>query len=1789
MVRKERKQEQKKPKSKVKKKLAPAKKSPVAKVAKVEKNKSETVATVPPMLPIDDLLSVVRLGICFFDKDDKVVFCNEHFSEITGLQLEKLAGKKLRKNMLWGARGQQDEFQELFNQARESGMPLIRDRLQVGTGEENERYWNLNLLPKYENNAEYSGMYLVIEDVSAIRPRAGIMELINGLQRAALHQNEMQGLLNDLAGVLKDFSNCSYIKIALIDRPANQVIRAETGGGPGLWDADQALSNDSIRMIFNEDGSEIPPYRTSGGSIYLEDINQTEDNLEGALKDLVINARNTYGFQSLALIPIKLDNRVSGFIQMSNKKAGGIPGETLEVVENTADLLKIILDRIGLKDDVRRQRENLLRQMHERSAHLEALSERLKQEISERKKAQEEMRVQRDLATELSATDNMDSALRLCLDSAMRAAGADSGGIYIIERQTGQLILMCSKGLSDEFVKTTSHYDAASPNAQLVMGMKTIYTHFNDLESSLGGLYKMEGLKGTGVIPIVHNGRAIGCLNIASHVHDEIPLNLRSSLETVAAQIGSVIGRMQDRKALEDSEERYRTLFARTANPILVIDTDGNYIDSNDAALAFLECTREELLAMNVRNTLPPYLDEQWYDHYRSEWENGGTVERDYYVWGKIKVLEETITPMQLGGRKIVFGIGKDITERKKVELALRESEEKYRQHFINVSDVIYSLDLDLRVVDMSPSVERLLGYRVDELVGRQFEELNVLAPESVPIAYENLKTILAGGRVESSEYQFIAKDGTRKYGEVSGAPIFHDNKLIGIVSVARDTTERKRAQDALRASEEMFKNIVEHSSEIFFIQDIERNLKYISPQIESISGYSREELSSGWRELMTENPMNQENQKYVEEAVRTGEKQPVYNYEFYKKDGEAILLEVNETPTKDENGKVTGFVGIARDITEHNKIEKALIASESKYRSVVESGGAGVATVNMGGQITFANDTLCRMTGYSMEEVLMKRYIDFLHPEDRENTIKLMTEVVEGKKLTDYVQFRLVCKDGRARWFYANPTGIDLNGQIVGFTAILQDITERKNAEKALSESEEKYRSVVENANEGILVMQDGQFKYANDRLVGFSQYTREEARLVAVDPFDNLLYPDDREMVLQNYLKRRRGEQAPMQYEFRWMDKGGLLRWADLRISEFLWEGKPASLCFIMDITDRKRAEQALVESEQKFKDLADLLPQVVFEADTEGIITYFNKRGYEVFGYTPDEVIGKMNITDVIIPAERESALKNYFGILAGETATGHEYMALRKDSSTFDTIVFANSIIEGARAIGLRGAFTDVSLIKRAENALRESEEKYRSVVENAAEAIYIAQDGKVKYANRRTFEIIHYTKEELFSIPFIDVIHPEDKEVVAQRYAKRVRGEETVPVYAFRIIDKDSTVKWLELRATLIQWEGRPATLNIVTDITERKQAEQALKESGERYRLLAENSLDVIWTADMQGEITYVSPSIRYFIGRSADEIMDMYKRGTLTPDVFGVAEEDSKRFLNGLQTLRQDPSRTLTFEFGLKHSDGFTSWVEAKMSIMRDQNSQAAGILGIVRDITQQKKMTERLVSTDRLASLGEMAGGLAHEVNNPLTAVMGFAYLLQQNPNTPPEIKNDVDAIYREGKRAAEVIKSFLIFARGQKPQKQAVYINDILEGVLRLRHSQMSKENIEVATNLAEDIPAVQGDVSQLQQAFLNIILNAEYFMYKSHHGGHLSLSSVLADEKIVVLIGDDGPGILPEKLNRVFDPFYTTKDVGEGVGLGLSICHGIIREHGGEINVESSPGKGATFIIELPVGK
>jgi PAS domain S-box-containing protein len=239
-----------------------------------------------------------------------------------------------------------------------------------------------------------------------------------------------------------------------------------------------------------------------------------------------------------------------------------------------------------------------------------------------------------------------------------------------------------------------------------------------------------------------------------------------------------------------------------------------------------------------------------------------------------------------------------------------------------------------------------------------------------------------------------------------------------------------------------------------------------------------------------------------------------------------------------------------------------------------------------------------------------------------------------------------------------------------------------------------------------------------------------------------------------------------------------------------------------------------------------------------------------------------------------------------------------------------------------------------------------------------------------------------------------------------------------------------------------------------------------------------------------------------------------------------------------------------------------------------------------LITDITEERVKQERLYLTDRLASVGEMASGIAHELNNPLTSVIGLSEMLASS-DAPADIKEDLAAINSEAKRAAAVVKNMLSFARKHLPMKQNTQLNKILTDVLKLRAHEQKLNNIETITHLAPDLPEINADFFQIQQVFINIILNAEQAMYAAHNRGTLTITSEAADSIIRVSIADDGPGIEHEYLNRIFDPFFTTKEVGKGTGLGLSISYGIISAHKGTIYAVSEPGKGATFVVELPV--
>jgi PAS domain S-box-containing protein len=370
-------------------------------------------------------------------------------------------------------------------------------------------------------------------------------------------------------------------------------------------------------------------------------------------------------------------------------------------------------------------------------------------------------------------------------------------------------------------------------------------------------------------------------------------------------------------------------------------------------------------------------------------------------------------------------------------------------------------------------------------------------------------------------------------------------------------------------------------------------------------------------------------------------------------------------------------------------------------------------------------------------------------------------------------------------------------------------------------------------------------------------------------------------------------------------------------------------------------------------------------------------------------------------------------------------------------------------------------------------------------------------------------------------------------------------------------------------------EGRLAGLVSLTDITVRKEMEEAIKHAAEEWRNTFDSISDAISIHDREfrilrankafADIFHMKPS--QIIGKHCYELHKGEKPKSGCPQKQTLATEK--------------PAVT---EFYESHLGKFL--LESTSPIFNEKG-EVVGIVHVTRDITAQKQQNERLMMTDRLASIGELAAGTAHELNNPLTSVIGFSQLLMEK-NIPDDIREDLKLIYNEAQRAASVTKNLLTFARKHTPVKQLSQINNIIEDVLKLRAYEHKVNGIEVKRRLAPDLPEIMVDNFQMQQVFLNIIINAEYFMIEAHKRGTLTITTKKQNGSTVrISIADDGPGIPQENLRRIFDPFFTTKEAGKGTGLGLSICHGIVAEHGGQIYARSQPGKGATIFVELPI--
>ena len=415
---------------------------------------------------------------------------------------------------------------------------------------------------------------------------------------------------------------------------------------------------------------------------------------------------------------------------------------------------------------------------------------------------------------------------------------------------------------------------------------------------------------------------------------------------------------------------------------------------------------------------------------------------------------------------------------------------------------------------------------------------------------------------------------------------------------------------------------------------------------------------------------------------------------------------------------------------------------------------------------------------------------------------------------------------DGTELWVESTFSSSDVDGKKVVF-GCYRDVSKRKLAVEKVEKVRQHYQAIIENAPDGIaLISGEGNFKFVSPsarRIFGYDPI--EE---ITANPNANT-HPDDLQMVLDNLVRLLDDATYIPTIQYRFQDKQGNWKWVESTFTNLLAEPSVESIVInFRDITARKQVETALSESEEKFRELADLLPQVIFETDIDGNFVFVNRQAFKIFGYPEDfEIIG-INSLNFHIPEERATARENIQQLYSGKLLKGNEYRMLRKDGSTFPGLVYSNPIIRANKPSGIRGIIVDISERKITEKRLHESEQRYRLLVETANEGILVGQGQILKFVNPMIVELSGYSRDELLSLPFLSFIHPDDWDLVLQNQANRLKGENADQRYKIRIKRKDSAIKWVEMGGVKIEWEGQPATMNFITDITDRKKAEEEI-------------------------------------------------------------------------------------------------------------------------------------------------------------------------------------------------------------------------------------------------------------------------------------------------------------------------------------------------------------------------
>ncbi len=1295
------------------------------------------------------------------------------------------------------------------------------------------------------------------------------------------------------------------------------------------------------------------------------------------------------------------------------------------------------------------------------------------------------------------------------------------------------------------------------------------------------------------------------------------------AVQTIVHTIKSALEKKLLQKELRESEEKYRQIFNKSPQGICHFNADGVVTACNENLAAILGAPKEKIVGINMLKT---FTDQNQLKALKLALSGEiGHFQGDYrsVTGGKLSTMKTIYSPIISADGTITGGIAivEDITEKKKVEEELQFSEKKYRELFENSSNSILISEMDGTIIDCNKISEILTGYEKIELIGKNLNQFSeIFQSESLPIMIARFKEIL-----QPIEIQIYRKDGLILWVEVAISAVnYGDHRYIQVIF--QDISERKRMEQQLRSSEEKYRTLFEESPISLWEEDCSAIKEYIeSKKRDGIKDFRKyfetypdevvhcaslvklqdvnETTVKMYGAKIKEDLLQNLNQVFVPESFEFFTEQMIVLSEGKLTiEGESINQDLNgvkfpiylkwSVASGHEEFYSKVIVSIL-DLSEQNQAKQAVLESEKKYHALFEYAPIGIGLATLNGDILATNNYLSQMLGYPKEE-FMKLNVRSNYADSKERII-VLEQLRKYGSISDY-ETRLRGRNGEIVYVLMNINLIKLDDQSVLISSF-RDITKNKLMEKKLEESEARYRTIVENTSDAIVITNlDGKVSFHSPQLANMLG----EKITVSEEIFDKI-HHEDRKYVMDLFsegLKQKR-ILSPSPLEFRVKTKEGNIIWVSILSRKYfdIQGNLIGFISTIREITKQKQVEQKLRESEEKYREL--------FNNANDGICLHkISEDGYpgnylevndvicDMLNYTRDELL-KMSPPD----------------LLSGKTISANPIIIdslLSQKHATFERVLSTKNDKEipaeiSAHLFNLKGEKVVLAIVRDITERKKAEEETKQ--INRELEAIFNTAGGGMRVIDTE-YNVLRVNEA------FVSIMQGNKAISSHQKCYEQFPGFDChtenctlrqilngTPRIVSEITKKGQNGS--EIPCILIATPYRDNQGNLIgivehfTDISNIIQAKAEAREAHADFAAIFNAAGDGIRVIGKDFKVYRVNYAFTELVNMSEEEIIGRYCYENFPHPQCHTPQCTLTRIFNG--------EKRIDAEIVKKRKDGSNVSCMLVATPYWSAEGEIRGVVEVFKDISERKLIEERLRKSQqdlneqsKLAAVGQLAAGIAHELNTPLANINLIAEyisdLLQiQNKSLNPGIfENELNNLKNQVNNCSKIVKDLLLFSKKQTINLRKIELIPIFHEVLQSPSIvlKLGEKNIKTVIQVDPDIE-VDGDRVLLLEVFQNLLTNSIDAFEVTREEPEIKIISTKKDNLVEIKIIDNGVGIKESNFPHLFEPFYSTKSVGQGTGLGLSICRGIIEKHNGQISIDSQYGEGTEVTITLPL--